>query len=395
MSYSKICKNCGKQFTTNVVARQYCSVSCSSAFRGHEKYMLEVQSHLERIKTCKTQRELRDKYPSTYRFSKYHHLPEFVALPTGDSQRKVYTFDEVYTAAKKYKTKADFHANDLALYFCALRRGWMEHFDWLSSGNHLYDHINYVYRYYFPLFNAIYVGRTINPEIRDIEHRRNRGKCSSAVFQFAKKKNIRIPEMELLESGLSGEESQIKEDEYVALYREEGYQVLNKGGTGIGIGSMGGKKKHSRKQVIEIAKQYKWLSDFKKEHHNLYVAASRYGWISDLGFLKRKQREHSLFSKQYCIGVAKLFNSRKELSQKDSSVYDTMLRKGWLEECPWLVSSHQGYRKLTHDLCLDIASRYRNLTEMHREQPTIVKKLYKTGWIKECTWIPKYSVRTR
>ena len=343
MSYSKICKNCGKQFTTNVVARQYCSVSCSSAFRGHEKYMLEVQSHLERIKTCKTQRELRDKYPSTYRFSKYHHIPEFVALPTGDSQRKVYTFDEVYTAAKKYKTKADFHANDLALYFCALRRGWMEHFDWLSSGNHLYDHINYVYRYYFPLFNAIYVGRTINPEIRDIEHRRNRGKCSSAVFQFAKKKNIRIPEMELLESGLSGEESQIKEDEYVALYREEGYQVLNKGGTGIGIGSMGGKKKHSRKQVIEIAKQYKWLSDFKKEHHNLYVAASRYGWISDLGFLKRKQREHSLFSKQYCIGVAKLFNSRKELSQKDSSVYDTMLRKGWLEECPWLVSSHQGY----------------------------------------------------
>ena len=356
MDYDRKCSYCGEKFSTNVINRRFCSVSCASRYRGEERFNRLLQGHLDCLNECNSKRELKKRFPSTYRFCSYHRLSAFTALPLGESKKKAYTFQEVLNAARKYKTKKEFHKNDSALYFCALRRGWMKHFDWLSSGNHLYDHINYVYRYYFPLFNAIYVGRTINPEVRDIEHRRNRGKCSSVVFQFAKKKNIRIPEMELLESGLSGEESQIKEDEYVVLYREKGYQVLNKGGTGIGIGSMGGKKKHSRKQVIEIAKQYEWLSDFKKEHHNLYVAASRYGWISDLGFLKRKQREHSLFSKQYCIEVAKLCNSRKELSQKDSSVYDTMLRNGWLEECSWLVSSHQGYRKLTHDLCLDIAS---------------------------------------
>lgn len=43
---------------------------------------------------------------------------------------------------------------------------------------------------------------------------------------------------------------------------------------------------------------------------------------------------------------------------------------------------------LTHDYCMKIARQYSSLTTMRKEQSAIVKKLYKTGWIDECLWLP-------
>ena len=310
MAYLRTCRHCGKDFSTHVVDRQFCCVSCASIYRGKEKFSRELSHHLGCIRICKSKRDLKRRFPQTYRFGSYHKLPEFAELPIGESSQKVYSFDEVKEAAKKYKTKAEFHKHDAALYFCALRRGWMSQFTWLRSGCHLYDEINYIYRYFFPVQNAIYVGRTIKPEMRDYEHRRDRGKDSSVVFKFAKDHEIEIPQMELLETGLSGEASQIKENEYVSLYKEEGFLVLNKGATGIGTSSMGGKRKHTRKKLIEEARNYEWLSDFKREHHDLYVSASKYGWLADISFLKRKQRSSLLLTKEYCFEVSRQYKTR-------------------------------------------------------------------------------------
>ena len=313
--------------------------------------------------------------------------------PHRSAWNRKYTDEEAEKVAKKYKTKADFRKNDKGYYYYALRRHIMPKFTWLQSEPHLFNAINYVYRYYFQEQNAVYVGRTINIEERDFDHHRDRGKESSAVLKFAKERGVEVPKIEILERGLTGEESQIKEDDYVRKYRNEGFIVLNKGATGKGTGSLGIKKKYSRKRFLEIASRYEFVSDFSKEQHPLYVAAVKYGWLQDAYFLKRKNRTSKDFSKEMCLSVARQCSSRTELFDRDSTVYSKMLKEGWMDECEWLKSAHEGQKTLTHVYCLEIAKRYSSLTIMHKEQSAIVKKLYKTGWIDECKWLPSRKVK--
>lgn len=354
----------------------------------------------------KVKRDFKESEPSAYTSALYHGWYKdytwlrdgrdsgvtrnigFKAVKNFSHSHPKYTNEQIIEAAKKYIKKVDFLHNDNALYHAALNRGLMPQFTWLKSSAHLYDTINYVYRYYFAEQNAVYVGRTIKPEERDFDHHRERGEESSAVLKFARENGTAIPKMEILEKGLSGIESQIKEDEYVKKYRAEGMEILNKGATGLGRGSMGMKKKYSKQKFMEIAHRYETAKEFREKEKGAFSAGCQNGWIKECTFLKRAQRSSCVFSKEYCIEIARMCKSRKELATKDCTVYEKMLKNGWLDECGWLESAHKGYRELTHDECIAIARRYPNLTLMRKEQPTVVKKLYKTGWMNECTWLP-------
>lgn len=300
-----------------------------------------------------------------------------------------YTDEQIIKAAKKYTKKVDFLHNDNALYHAALKRGLLDRFSWLQSSAHLFDNINFVYRYYFKGENAVYVGRTINPKDRDFDHHRERGNESSTVLKFAQEKGVEIPPMEILAERLSGIDSQRVEDEYVRKYRTEGMLVLNKGATGVGRGSMGMKRKHTKKKFLEVARQYKKLYNFAKENPKLYNAACKYGWIKEYDSLERQVRPSETFTKEFCMRVARQCFSRKELEEKDSTVYEKMIKMGWIDECDWIVPQNAEHRELTHEYCMSVARQYSSVKEIKLEHPSVLSRLYKMGWINECDWFPR------
>lgn len=299
-----------------------------------------------------------------------------------------YTDKGAEALARECTTKAEFRRKDEGYYFYALRRHLMPQFTWLASEHHLYDAVNYVYRYFFAAQNAVYVGRTINPKDRDAQHHKDNGKESSVVLRFAQSNGLEIPKMEILEQGLTAEESQIQEDAYVKRYREAGMNVLNKGATGKGTGSLGATSKYTENKFLEIARRYDTLSDFIKQNRQLYDAALQYGWVQKCTFLKRKIRPTSVFTKQYCMDVAKDCRTRKELERKDSTVYGKMVKTGWIDECDWFVPKNNEGKELSYEYCMLIARQYKSIKEMKSEHSSVVSKLYSTGWIKNCTWLP-------
>lgn len=378
-------------------------------YKGNNGIWTESTCRSEALKYT-TKRDFKKANRSAYESAQYHGwLKDYTWLRDGrdsgitrstgykalinNHSHPKYTNEQIIEAAKKYTRKVDFLHNDNALYHAALNRGLMDQFTWLKSSAHLFDSINFVYRYYFQTENAIYVGRTINPEERDFEHHRDRGKESSIVFKFAQEKGITIPPMEILAKNLSGIDSQRVEDEYIQKYRAEAMHILNKGATGIGRGSMGMKKKYSKQKFLTIARQYTELSEFQRQQHGAYEAACKNGWIQECDWLTRKVRKSNLFTKEFCMNIARQCTSRKELKRKDATVYRKMVISGWIEECEWLKSAHEERKILTHDYCLEIAKRYSSLTTMHKEHPSVVKKLYKTGWIDECKWLPSRKVK--
>lgn len=378
-------------------------------YKGNNGIWTESECREEALKYT-IKRDFNEANPSAYESARYHGwLRDYTWLRDGrgsgitrstgykslknNHSHPKYTDEQIIEAAKKYTKKVDFLHNDNALYHAALHRGLMSQFTWLRSSAHLFDSINFVYRYYFKDQNAVYVGRTINPKDRDFEHHRDRGDESSTVLKFAQEKGVEIPPMEILAENLSGIDSQRVEDEYVRKYRTGGMRVLNIGATGVGRGSMGMKKRNSKKKFREVALRYTELATFRKEQPRFYEAGYKYGWLEECSWLERKVRKSSVFSKEYCLEIAKSCASRKEVFERDSTVYSKMVKNGWFAECDWLASQHDGRRTLSHNYCLKIAKKYSSLTLLQKEQAPVLKKLYKTGWVDECTWFPDRKIR--
>lgn len=329
-------------------------------------------------KLCKTFGELKKKFPEDYTFYARNHfkLPWLKRTPPAIK----YTEEYILSVARKFKYKKDFREREPNLYATAIRRGLVYKMPWLQTTPDLFAETNYIYRYYFKNLNAVYVGRTIQPRIRDEAHRRV--DRSSAVRRFAEANGVEIPKMQILRKGLSGEDSQEMEDMYVRRYRDRGMKVLNKGATGRGKGSMGMRKQISKKKFFEIAKQYTTLAEFKEKEPQAHKAGSRNLWLRECDFLKRAFRADGTFTKKYCLVVARKCGSRAELNRLDSTVYNKMLANDWLRLCTWFSKR----RELTHDFCLSIARSCKCAKDLHIKDAAVAYTMYKNDWMKECTW---------
>jgi hypothetical protein len=105
--------------------------------------------------------------------------------------------------SRKYDTLKEFREKSPHYWNWAFRHDILKEFTWLE--NHridiVYGRIYSVYCYVFEEFHAVYVGLSLRPKKRDSQHRE--GKGGSSVFSFAKEKCVSIPEMKILENGLT------------------------------------------------------------------------------------------------------------------------------------------------------------------------------------------------
>ncbi len=133
---------------------------------------------------------------------------------------KIWTYKKCYEEAQKYSSRSEFQKGNKSAYNVALKNKWLNDYCWFKSPLVLKDHI---YSYEFINLKAVYVGRTINPSMRDMEHRTKVNPVSS----FAKSHNIFVPKMKILEKEISIKEGNIKEDEWLKKYEKNGWTILN------------------------------------------------------------------------------------------------------------------------------------------------------------------------
>lgn len=162
----------------------------------------------------------------------------------------------------------------------------LKEFTWLE--NHridiVYGRIYSVYCYVFEEFHAVYVGLSLKPRKRDSQHRD--GKMKSSVFSFAKEKSVDVPEMKILEDGLTQLEAREKEGEHVERYRNEGWNVLNKAKCGRMCGSVGAMgRKWTYERCLEVAKGCRSKAEFKKRNASAYAACRDHGWLQKFEWL--------------------------------------------------------------------------------------------------------------
>lgn len=238
----------------------------------------------------KTRSEFKNEYSNAYRIAcKSGLIYEMDWFNTKRKPRGYWTKERVFEAGKKCNTKKEFENKYNGAYQKAHEYGWIDEMDWFEDGNikKLTDKIDCIYIYHFKESNSVYVGRTIRPVDRDLEHRRYKkyGKENTdTVFRYSKENGFEIPKMEIIEDNLSVIEGQEREGYWVEYYREKGYNIINRMKVGKGSGSIGaiGRGKWNRQTLKVEANKYKGRSDFLKYASGAYDAARRYNLLDEL-----------------------------------------------------------------------------------------------------------------
>ena len=197
-------------------------------------------------------------------------------------------YDACYQEALKYKTRTEFSKGCEYAYRKATKMGWIDDYYWFERKLNPYtENMDCVYAYFFYDSKSVYVGRSIDIKRRDWEHRN--AKYKSTVYKFAKQNNVPIPEMSVIEEGLSIADGLDKENYYVAKFKKEGWNVLNKAKTGVNSGALGilSNSKLSCKYCYEIATKCKTLAQLYTEYPSVYAKANAKGWIKTYYWLEK------------------------------------------------------------------------------------------------------------
>ena len=144
-----------------------------------------------------------------------------------------WTYKTCKEEAKKYSSRKEFQKGNGSAYKVARRNKWLDEF--YEEKHNLNDpHCIYSYEFITESIKAVYVGITYmwRIKIRDNEHRTR----NDSVSSFAKKYNIPIPKIKILEEGITINLKNKEEEWLNKKYRKEGdWIILNKiKGGGLG-----------------------------------------------------------------------------------------------------------------------------------------------------------------
>lgn len=299
---------------------------------------------------------------------------------------KKWTYETCYQEALKYKSKSEFHKNKNGAYHVALKNGWLDDYTWMIQlENPYHNNMDNVYAYFFTESNSVYVGRTIDIKRRDWEHRNIK---TDTVLKFANTNNVEIPEITIIETGLSLENGRDKEDYYKNKYKAEGWNVLNKGKTGKtcgSIGKLGGK--WTKKSCLEEAQKYKTIGEFHKKSVSAYQKALKMGWINDYTWLESKIMPSNYWTYERCFDAAMDCKTKVEFRSKYPTAYTKANRKKWMEDYTWFVRptvyNKNKPTKWTYENCLEISKTCKTRNELFKKNRGAHKAAYKNGWLDE------------
>lgn len=246
-----------------------------------------------------------------------------------------WTKEKILEESKKFNTKAEFKFYSQVAYVKAREMNLFEEMPWLKTKN-VSNVKDCIYGYFFEDFKTAYIGRTIERrlKIRDKEHRYK--KHSDSVYNFAHINNIPIPEIKIIESGLTVFEGSEREKYWEKYYKSNGYTTLNIAKCGSLGGLLSGK--WNNESITNEAKKYKTRNEFKKGNQSAYYASIKLGIIDSFEWLSNRNHVKKGYwkNKDNVINEAKKYNSRYEFQRKCCAGYNSAKKNNYFEEMPWL-----------------------------------------------------------
>jgi len=238
-------------------------------------------------------------------------------------------------AASKCRNRGEFSDKNSVAYKIAKSNGWINEYDekYFSKDIKYYgfdDPIHFVYAYEFS-DSSVYVGRTMDLRRRDLCHRNKTQ--NDSVYNFSIEHNLAIPDVKILESGLTATESQELEDKWKNNYEANGWNLINKAKTGLNTGSLGASpRKWTYETCREAAETCKNREEFKKNFSRAHNVSRKNGWIDEFFPEKDKAENGHFNSIENCIEEAIKYDSIMDIRKKYPFLYQKISKNKWTEQ---------------------------------------------------------------
>lgn len=248
-----------------------------------------------------------------------------------------WTYDACIEVAKKCRTMHEFMDRYPFVYIKCREKNWLDDFVWLERhGTPYQEYRMSVYVFLIEELGAVYVGITVDPSARLLQHRKE-----GSVYKYVKDKNIDFPQMKILETGLSIDEAKEKEGKYIEKYKREGWYMINKMKAGMISSSVGalGRGKWTKKRCFQVALECKTPSELKRRHIGAYKMARRHGWIRDYTWFENgRELAPRVFLDELrhkSLAAAKTCKSYKEFLYRYPMYYSAAKRHNWFKDYSW------------------------------------------------------------
>lgn len=305
--------------------------------------------------------------------------------------RPEWTKEECIEEGKKYKSRSEYQKGSSGAYQAARAKGWLDDMPWLTTpvyGDLKQIPHHCVYVYTDDENKACYIGRTNRLKKRDREHRHPyKNQKPDSLKRYFDSLGIEIPFPIILKKNLLPEESQYWEDFYLKEYKQKGYKIINRGKTGINIGSLGGGfLKWNKKRTLEESKQYRTFGEFGQGSPSAYQSALKNDWLKEMKWLTYDQMPNGYWTKERVIEESKKYKYRHEMEQGSPAAYSAALKNGWSQDLP-LKYRRVGKDYYTKEKIFELSQECTSRSELKNKYSRAYVIARKSGWLDEMTWL--------
>ena len=293
-----------------------------------------------------------------------------------------WTYEDCLEESKKYESRSKFYYGCRSAYQASRRNDWLKDFTWLKNEHILSDQVDCVYGYFFEN-NVVYIGRTLM-RCQNKRHQQHQVSSKDTVFVYAKKHDVEVPEMTILEDNLTLKEGCVREGYWVDYYKRINYTVLNRAKTG-GIGAIGAGT-WTKKRCLEEALKYSSCKDFNKYSNSAYSAAYRNGWLKDYKWLIQTRNPPKYWDYDRCYNEARKYNSIYIFIKSCGVAYSVARKKGWLKDYDWFVPGKKQNGYWNYDTCYQEAKKYKSRTCFCKGSAGAYNVARENGWLDAYNW---------
>ena len=306
-------------------------------------------------------------------------------------RHKKWTKEECIEESKKYVSKIEFQNKSKGAYLSARQNKWLAEMVWLKTPvlteiKEIRKHLVYVY---VDVENkACYIGRTSNLKRRDREHRNLSGKYKTdSLKQYFDRINLEMPQPIVLKDNLLPVESQYWEDFFVREYALHGFFIINKGKTGVNIGSLGGGFiKWNKEKTLEESKRYKTFGEFSSANPSAYQAAKKNKWVKEMVWLTYDRMPNDYWTKERVVEESKQYTSRVEFEEKCPAGYSAALKNGWSRDLPLCYKRVPNHFYSKNQVFYE-SRKYHSRSEFKRKCSRAYVIARQNHWLDEMPWL--------
>ena len=243
---------------------------------------------------------------------------------------KKYTIEDCVKTISKYNYLSDFSKENKSMIAVIYNNKWNYLLNNLKKSGSKYKRCIYAYEFVIEKIKYVYIGLTFNLEARDFKHRTDK---KSTVYKFATDIGVSIPSPIQLTEYVDRQNASKLEGEYLKIYKNKNYIILNKRKTGT-LGGNPNNCQYSKEICIKIAKNYKTITSFAKENTRAYQLIKLNKWENEAfsHMKKNKPSDYSTLKKkviQYSINGEKI----KEFDSISIASKETKVRREHISHC--------------------------------------------------------------